>query len=232
MAALGSTKVAMLVLYMDVLMTTSQYSAWQRSSIVPLFRMDGRSRRARPRALVRSSTHSRGPMRTNINIFFDLFILLLPIPQLSTLNIEHEKKTYLILIFSVRLFIMIASIVRLPALVEFATTTNATHIPVAYWSVLEAFVSIICCCLPAVRSILRRLFPGCFGSTNENTGSATSYRMSRGTPVGKCQIQKNVNHTVSIIPRSGDSDIIGLMDKRHGIQRYSSRIPTYLCIII
>lgn len=36
-----------------------------------------------------------------------------------------------------------------------------------YWSVIEIDVGIFCLCLPALRSLLGRLFPSVFGSTKE-----------------------------------------------------------------
>ncbi|KAG8170266.1 hypothetical protein KVR01_001011 [Diaporthe batatas] len=64
--------------------------------------------------------------QSSINIVLDLIIILLPIPQLWKLNMGRKKRIQIVLMFSVGLFITIVSIVRLTALVNFATTTNAT----------------------------------------------------------------------------------------------------------
>ncbi|KAL1883188.1 hypothetical protein Daus18300_000246 [Diaporthe australafricana] len=159
--------------------------------------------------------------QSSINIVLDLIIILLPIPQLWKLNMGRKKRVQLVLMFSVGLFITVVSIVRLSALVEFATTTNATYdnVPTAYWSVLELFVSIICCCLPAVRSLLKRVFPSCFGSTGDSkntpapyiTPKSPRYKLSGG-------IQKSVTNTITFGPSSGDggshNSDIELVDER------------------
>ncbi|KAK7741196.1 hypothetical protein SLS63_000749 [Diaporthe eres] len=150
--------------------------------------------------------------QSSINIVLDLIIILLPIPQLWRLNMGRKKRIQLVLMFSVGLFITVVSIVRLTALVNFATTTNAT----SYWSVLEIYVSIICCCLPAVRSLLKRAFPSCFGSSGGSRHTPAPY-MTPKSPRYKLSggIQKSVTNTITFGPSSADgrSDI-ELVDER------------------
>ncbi|KAK5634282.1 hypothetical protein RRF57_009996 [Xylaria bambusicola] len=84
----------------------------------------------------------------------------------------------------------------------------------AYWSVLEAYVSIICCCLPSVRSLLRTAVPSCFGSSNDP--NSQPYKLS-GTPMKNSRvINKTVTHQVSYTPRSNESDDIELVEKGSG----------------
>ncbi|KAI0120996.1 50S ribosomal protein L36e [Xylariales sp. AK1849] len=151
-----------------------------------------------------------------INIVLDIWIIGLPLPQIQKLQVRTRRKIHLVIMFSVGLFITIVSIVRLSSLVQFASTMNATYdnVPTSYWSVLEAFVSIICCCLPAVRALFHHVFPSCFGSTNG--GSSTQpgkYRLSKN-PLSSGKISKSITHEVivSYMPRSDDSDIIELME--------------------
>lgn len=92
------------------------------------------------------------------------------------------------------------------------------NVPTAYWSVLEAFVSIICCCLPAIRALLRRIFPGCFGSTNDASYSddERSYRISK-SPLPSSLDSKKImvgHHQATAAPTSGsDSDDIQLVPR-------------------
>lgn len=55
---------------------------------------------------------------------------------------------------------------------------------IGYWSTIECDVGVICACLPAIRSLLRRVSPGFFGDT-ENAKSygmnSHSHSHSRGT---------------------------------------------------
>ncbi|POS68616.1 hypothetical protein DHEL01_v212990 [Diaporthe helianthi] len=159
--------------------------------------------------------------QSSINIVLDLIIISLPMPQLWKLNMGRKKRIQIVLMFSVGLFITIVSVVRLTALVNFATTTNATYdnVPTAYWSVLEIFVSIICCCMPAVRSLLKTAFPSCFGSSTDTkttprpyiTPNSPGYKLSGG-------IQKSTTNTVTFGPISADgvshSSNIELVDER------------------
>lgn len=77
--------------------------------------------------------------------------------------------------------------------------------PTAYWSVLELFVSIICCCLPAVRSILNRAFPSCFGSSGGSKNTPAPY-MSPKSPRYKLSggLQKSATNTITFGPTSVD----------------------------
>ncbi|KAI0433528.1 50S ribosomal protein L36e [Xylaria sp. FL1042] len=146
----------------------------------------------------------------------DLWIIALPIPSLLKLQLGTRRKFHLILMFSVGLAITIVSAVRLTTLVQFATTTNPTYdsVTTAYWSVLEAYVSIICCCLPSVRSLLRTVSPSCFGSSNDP--NSQSYKLSRTPMKNSRVINKTVTHQVSYTPRSNESDDIELVEKESG----------------
>ncbi|KAI0875611.1 50S ribosomal protein L36e [Hypoxylon argillaceum] len=151
-----------------------------------------------------------------VSIVQDLWIIALPLPSLINLQLGTRRKVHLILMFSVGLAITVISIVRLTTLVQFATTANPTFdsVPTAYWSVLEAYVSIICCCLPSVRSLLRAVSPNCFGSSNDP--NSQSYKLSR-TPMNNSRvINKTVTHQISYTPRSNESDDIELVEKESG----------------
>ncbi|KAI0905362.1 50S ribosomal protein L36e [Ustulina deusta] len=150
------------------------------------------------------------------SIVQDLWIIALPIPSLVKLQLGTRRKIHLILMFSVGLAITVVSIVRLTSLVQFATTTNPTYdsVTTAYWSVLEAYVSIICCCLPSVRSLLRTFSPSCFGSSNDP--NSQSYKLSRTPMTNSRVINKTVTHQISYTPRSNESDDIELVEKDSG----------------
>ncbi|ROT36448.1 hypothetical protein SODALDRAFT_335548 [Sodiomyces alkalinus F11] len=153
-----------------------------------------------------------------INIATDLWILALPIRQLLSLQLGTKKKIYLILMFSVGLVITIVSIIRFEGLLTYSTSSNPTYnnVMVATYSVVECNVSVICCCMPSTLACLRRYFPQGFGSTNRTTGSkheVKSYGNSKSPfPSNGGGIHKSVTHSVSIMPRAGDSDVVELMD--------------------
>lgn len=74
--------------------------------------------------------------------------------------------------------------------------------------------------MPAMLSFLRHVLPTVFGSTNrsgKNYGKDGSYQVGGTGGAGRSPfpsnaIQKSVTHTVSYLPRSGDSDVVELMD--------------------
>lgn len=63
------------------------------------------------------------------------------------------------------LSVTVVSILRLRALVTFATSDNPTfdNFETMIWSTLELNVGIICACMPSMRQILARIFPRVFG---------------------------------------------------------------------
>lgn len=96
--------------------------------------------------------------------------------------------------------------------------------PTAYWSVLEAFVSIICCCLPSVRSLLSNIFPSCFGSTVAGSSAPTDpvpkswESKNSGNKRSKISIkaggiQKSLTATVTFTSRGDGASDVELVDR-------------------
>ncbi|KAF4967937.1 hypothetical protein FSARC_4590 [Fusarium sarcochroum] len=153
-----------------------------------------------------------------INIITDLWIIGLPIPGLLKLQLGTKKKIFLILMFSVGIVITVVSIVRFSGLITYSATSNPTYnnVMVATYSVIECNVSIMCCCMPSLLAFLRRAYPSLFGSTNRSyeyrTKSKSRSNNSSKSPFQGSGIQKSVTQSVSYMPRSGDSDVVELID--------------------
>lgn len=83
--------------------------------------------------------------------------------------------------------VTLVSILRLYSMVQLGNSNNPTcetilssisrstnksigdYVPFGYWSDLEFNIGIACICMPSLRIVLRRYFPGCgFGSTEED----------------------------------------------------------------
>lgn len=114
-----------------------------------------------------------------LSTFQDVLILLFPIPIILRLNLSTRKKGNLLVMFLVGIFVIIASLLRLPWLKTMKdgsdpscklvnhcpevmlelTMTSDDQAPVAVWSVLETSVGIICGCLPACRTLIGYLIP-------------------------------------------------------------------------
>ncbi|KAF6815521.1 hypothetical protein CPLU01_14104 [Colletotrichum plurivorum] len=106
------------------------------------------------------------------SIALDLWMLAIPLWQLRALRLHWKKKVGVALMFIVGTFVTIVSIIRLQSLVDFAKGSNATmdFIEVSVWSTIEICVGIMCACLPSIRMILVKIFPGMSGSTLRSKG--------------------------------------------------------------
>ncbi|KAJ5943472.1 hypothetical protein N7516_003640 [Penicillium verrucosum] len=102
-----------------------------------------------------------------LNIVLDVWIIALPIPKVLKLQASITTKIQVLLMFSIGFLITGVGIYRAVMLKLFATSTNPTwdNAPGGYWSVIEIDVGIFCLCMPALRSLLGRLFPSIFGTT-------------------------------------------------------------------
>lgn len=89
-------------------------------------------------------------------IFQDVFILVLPIPLVVGLHASWRKRCGILLMFSLGIFIILTSAIRLQYLVTISATLNPTwdYTDVIIWTSLEVDVSIIVSCLPSMRSYL------------------------------------------------------------------------------
>ncbi|KAL4778357.1 hypothetical protein BJX76DRAFT_362799 [Aspergillus varians] len=143
---------------------------------------------------------------SGINIATDLWILLMPIPMLLKLQLKTTKKVYLVLMFSAGIIITAMSGIRFSGLAVYSTRTNSTYknVMFATYSVIECNVSIMCCCMPALLSCLRRSFPSFFNSSSMNYNKA---------PFPPNAIQMNVTRTITYTPRAAFDDVVELVDK-------------------
>ncbi|CAI7673273.1 unnamed protein product [Penicillium manginii] len=115
-----------------------------------------------------------------INIVLDVYVISLPIPKVLKLQASISTKIQVIFMFGVGFLITGVSIYRTIMLKLFATRDNAAG---GYWSVIEIDVGVFCLCMPAMRSLLGRLFPKVFRSTK---GTRTS---SSGQPLSHKKIR-------------------------------------------
>ncbi|KAJ9138643.1 CFEM domain-containing protein [Pleurostoma richardsiae] len=96
----------------------------------------------------------------------DIVILLLPVPLLLGINASWRVRCGVLLMFSLGIFVLVTSCVRLRSLVRIARSTNPSwdYTDSLIWSGLEVAVSIIVNSLPAIRVLFARLMPTVFGS--------------------------------------------------------------------
>ncbi|KAJ5918281.1 hypothetical protein N7454_010656 [Penicillium verhagenii] len=128
--------------------------------------------------------NAQGWASAAINMVLDIIVMALPLRQLYHLNLSVRKKVYVMCMFGLGLFVTLVSILRLNSLINFASTTNLTwdYVSIGYWSTIECDVGVICACLPAIRSLLRRVSPGLFGDTeNVKSYDVSSHSRGRGS---------------------------------------------------
>ncbi|KAH8677926.1 hypothetical protein BX600DRAFT_479436 [Xylariales sp. PMI_506] len=137
-----------------------------------------------------------------ISIGQDLLVLSLPLPLLIGLNTSWRRRAGIILMFSLGIFIVITSCIRLRFLIIFARSTNPTwdYTETIIWTALEVNVSVIVVCLPAIRLFFSHILPQFFGSTMRST---TLPSTDRGTSNG---ISKKSNSRFSSMFSSGRLD--------------------------
>ncbi|KAL4939128.1 hypothetical protein BDV06DRAFT_225314 [Aspergillus oleicola] len=110
-----------------------------------------------------------------INIALDVAVMALPLPLLLRLNLPWSKKLRVVSMFSVGILIIIAGILRMTHLYHSITAYNITYNggEISYFGVIEADVSVICTCMPAIAALLKRILPRWFGSSPD---SGLTYR--------------------------------------------------------
>ncbi|GJN73914.1 hypothetical protein PLICBS_007997 [Purpureocillium lilacinum] len=119
-----------------------------------------------------------------ISIALDAWMLGIPLWQLRSLNLDMRKKVGVAMMFCVGTFVTIVSMLRLRSLVQAgASTVNPTwdFFEAGVWSTVEINVGIICICMPSLRLLLVRLFPGLRGMSARYYGRSTNGQHRSGT---------------------------------------------------
>jgi hypothetical protein len=108
------------------------------------------------------------------NIAQDAVLIVLPLPLLLGLNANRRTKAGIILMFSLGIFVMITSCIRLRYLLLFAKSKNPTwdYSDALIWTGAEVAVSIIVTSMPAIRVLINRVWPNLFGSLHSRRGNS------------------------------------------------------------
>ncbi|KZL77342.1 CFEM domain-containing protein [Colletotrichum tofieldiae] len=116
----------------------------------------------------------------SLNIAIDVWMLVLPATQIYKLNLQKRQKAGIMSMFGVGIFITIVSAVRLRSVSVFNKSWNPTYdfFGLALWSHIELCVGMIVACMPAARTLTRRLFPELLYVTNISTSRRGSTKAS------------------------------------------------------
>lgn len=88
-------------------------------------------------------------------------------------------------------------------------TTTGDYIPLAYWSDLELNIGIACLCMPSLRVIIRRYFPGCSLTTSTYDSRTDQYNRPSNRPSDhasamSAKMPRNVTRQVVVKDSSSD----------------------------
>ncbi|WQF90593.1 Putative extracellular membrane protein, CFEM [Colletotrichum destructivum] len=121
----------------------------------------------------------------SLNIAIDVWMLFLPATQIYKLNLQKRQKAGIMSMFGVGIFITIVSAVRLRSVSVFNKSWNPTYdfFGLALWSHIELCVGMIVACIPATRTLTRRLSPKLLFVTNISTSRRLSTRASENVKI-------------------------------------------------
>jgi hypothetical protein len=122
------------------------------------------------------------------SILQDIIVLVLPLPLVFGLHTGWRSKLGILVMFSLGIFVLVTSCVRLRYIVDFGETHNPSwdYTDPAIWSGLEVAVSLIVVCLPAIRLLLDLWKPGWVATafSRSTTGNVTSsFREGKGSAI-------------------------------------------------
>ncbi|PSR82755.1 hypothetical protein BD289DRAFT_370835 [Coniella lustricola] len=92
-----------------------------------------------------------------INMINDVFVLLIPVPQIWKLQMSLRKRLGVIAVLTLGSFVCIASIVRIHYLSAFMNAIDVTFVmgPVFIWSSAEPSIGILGACMPSFPPLVR-----------------------------------------------------------------------------
>ncbi|KAG5916935.1 hypothetical protein E4U42_007451 [Claviceps africana] len=107
-----------------------------------------------------------GWVYTGLSVASDLWLITIPLTQVSRLNLHIKKKIGIILMFLTGAFVTVVSILRLNTMKAYNNSSNPTwdQWSLVWWSCLEICTGFICTALPTMRLILIRIAPRVFGT--------------------------------------------------------------------
>ncbi|KAI5798913.1 hypothetical protein EDC01DRAFT_22741 [Geopyxis carbonaria] len=140
-----------------------------------------------------------------INIILDFTLFLLPLPVMWSLQMRLRQRLALCGVFSVGLFVCVASIVRLTTFYG-AKAAKTNYDPTYYgvdaqdWSCIEYCTGLICASLPHLKPLMARVLPRIFGSTK---AASSGYGGTGGMYGGRSRAQGGAYALNSVDPATG-----------------------------
>ncbi|KAI2464631.1 hypothetical protein F4781DRAFT_436226 [Annulohypoxylon bovei var. microspora] len=122
------------------------------------------------------------------SVFIDLFILLLPVPRILSLQMNSARKFGVIIVFVLGYCVVIVSLGRLVTVLKSidALNTDITYagVPVVYWVTAEPAISLLGVCLPAMLPLGNHLAKNYFTPIASKISVVLSSRRSDDSRLG------------------------------------------------
>ncbi|KAI9930708.1 hypothetical protein MW887_011464 [Aspergillus wentii] len=110
-----------------------------------------------------------------VNIFVDTALIIMPVYEVSKLQLRPAKKVSVVVMFAVGSVLTVIAIIRLIVFWNNRWGQNQTLglYPLIHWSVIECQVAVMCACLPASRALFEFFFPGLLAGSSRRTTNGT-----------------------------------------------------------
>ncbi|KAL5336498.1 hypothetical protein BJX70DRAFT_389932 [Aspergillus crustosus] len=122
-----------------------------------------------------------------INSITDFMVYLWPIHYLWKVKLSLAKRVGLIVCFGVGVLICIAGVIRITWQVRFARSWDQTYNGAIIFIIVavECNLGVVCGCLPGVRPLMSKIFPGLTSSTyNSGRGKISHAQVTSGIKSG------------------------------------------------
>lgn len=103
-------------------------------------------------------------------------MFFLPIPKLVKLQVDRTRRVGIVLTFLTGLFVTICSAIRLQYITRVDNFTNVTYYynKIGLWTGLEAYLGIVCACMPTILGPIARFFTSTVGSRFSSSSKSNS----------------------------------------------------------
>ncbi|KAH9219973.1 hypothetical protein DL95DRAFT_290708, partial [Leptodontidium sp. 2 PMI_412] len=161
------------------------------------------------------------------SIFEDFVIMLLPIPELKSLNLDSRKKVALFFMFALGSFACITSMIRLKYIITYSNSLDLTwdNVDIVIWSILETFMAVICASLMCIRPLLVKYVPVIFPTTKvSESGGSDPKRRSWSRRVSLKASSRLRNENGIELLSDDDEARMGQRDKQGSVTTTTPRV--------
>ncbi|OQD63874.1 hypothetical protein PENPOL_c008G06255 [Penicillium polonicum] len=149
-----------------------------------------------------------------VNIFVDVILIVMPVYEVTKLQLPLRKKLAVTSMFIVGSVLTIIAIIRVVVFWTNRWGKNETLglYPLMHWSVIESQISVMCACLPAFRALVGRWFPRFLGGSSNRTNPSNMVEYYNKMPTANSNINKSVSYSVNYETRSAVNSDVELVD--------------------